>query len=346
MHRRRSRSEKAPRAGSFLPFVPWHNGFAVAVLEKHVTHQGVIAFVTADRELARMPKQIGDLSQIKPRLSGVREVKFKRPERNAPRPDTVGQYVLSSDEDPSYENIAALGPEYTGWTLVSDEGVGPQKSLWLEADGTSREFGTDPISLWAPDVTGRRFEPLRFCLFLISMRISPGTASAPCSGDFLPAADIGVWNPDNKVGYEVMMVLSPGPRESPMARIRATLPAGQPPIFHAIGGSTEPDIRGGFMDRYWNCTPEEFWDAALGLWQRWSDFFDQTHGSRHPDPWLLQSAKAGIVLCRCSYRGLEPTYQIGEGGYTKIPERSHALFPVAHYEFVWTHQLWNLTARG
>ena len=81
-----------------LTILPWHNGFAVAVLEKHVTHQGVIAFVTAERELARVPKQIGDLSQIKPRLSGVREVRFKRPEKYAPRPDTLGQYVLSSDE--------------------------------------------------------------------------------------------------------------------------------------------------------------------------------------------------------------------------------------------------------
>ncbi len=27
-----------------------------------------------------------------------------------------------------------------------------------------------------------------------------------------------------------------------------------------------------------------------------------------------------------------------------IPERSHALFPVAHYEFVWAQQLWNLAA--
>jgi hypothetical protein len=326
-----------------LTIVPWHNGFPVAVLEKHATHQGVVAFLTPERELTRMPKQIGDLSQIKPRLSGVQEVRFKRPEKNAPRPDTVGQYVLSSDEDPCYENIAALGLEYTGWTLVSDEGVGPEKSLWLEADGTSREFGSDPISLWAPDVTGRRFEPRPLLPFPYLYAYKPGYSKRTMLGGFLPAADIAVWNPDNKVGYEVMMVLSPRPDRKPMARIRATMPAGQPPIFPGISGATVPDTSGGFMDRYWNCRPEEFWDAALGLWQRWSDFFDQHMEVEIPDPWLLQSAKAGIVLCRCSYRGLEPTYQIGEGGYTKIPERSHALFPVAHYEFVWAHQLWNLT---
>jgi hypothetical protein len=62
-----------------------------------------------------------------------------------------------------------------------------------------------------------------------------------------------------------------------------------------------------------------------------------------PDEWLLNAARGGIALARASYRGLEPTYQVGEGAYTKIPERSHALFPVAHYEFVWAHQLWNLT---
>src|SRR2546426_9468207 len=62
-----------------------------------------------------------------------------------------------------------------------------------------------------------------------------------------------------------------------------------------------------------------------------------------PDEGLLDAARAGIVLSRCSYRGLEPTYQIGEGAYTKIPARSHALFPVAHYEFVWAHEVWDLT---
>jgi hypothetical protein len=60
---------------------------------------------------------------------------------------------------------------------------------------------------------------------------------------------------------------------------------------------------------------------------------------------LSDAARAGITLSRCSYRGLEPTYQVGEGAYTKIPVRSHALFPVALYEFVWAQQLWGLSAQ-
>jgi hypothetical protein len=81
----------------------------------------------------------------------------------------------------------------------------------------------------------------------------------------------------------------------------------------------------------------------VGIWNRWHTFYEDAMPVEIPDSWLLDSARAGITLCRCSYRGLEPTYQVGEGGYTKIPERSHALFPVAHYEFIWAQQLWGLT---
>ena len=81
----------------------------------------------------------------------------------------------------------------------------------------------------------------------------------------------------------------------------------------------------------------------MGVWNRWRSFFASGMEVDIPDEWLNDAARAGIVLSRCSYHGLEPTYQIGEGAYTKIPVRSHALFPVAHYEFVWAQQVWGLT---
>ena len=98
-----------------------------------------------------------------------------------------------------------------------------------------------------------------------------------------------------------------------------------------------------YIDRFWNTSAEGFFSALAGVANYWTHFFEDHMTVDIPDPWLLDAARAGITLSRCSYRGLEPTYQIGEGAYTKIPERSHALFPVAHYEFVWAHQLWNLT---
>src|SRR6185312_1756063 len=99
-----------------------------------------------------------------------------------------------------------------------------------------------------------------------------------------------------------------------------------------------------YLDRYWNCTPESFYSELAGIWNQWSSLYETAMPVKIPDEWLCNAARAGMTLSRCSYRGLEPTYQIGEGAYTKIPERSHALFPVAHYEFVWAHQLWNLDA--
>lgn len=327
-----------------LAILPWHNGLPTAVFEKHVTHQGALVFVNEEREIARIPKQIGDLSQIKPRaMNSPHGAKFARPTKYIPGPDDPGQYILNSVEDPSYENVAALGPEYIGWTLVSDEGVGPMKSLWLEPDGKTRQFGSDPQSLWAPDLTGRLFDPSRLLALPFLYKYQPGYSKRTMLGGFLPAADVGVWNADNKMGYEVMMVLSAAPERKPIARVRATLPPDQAQGFTRADFVSEPHAADGMIDRYWNGSAAEFYSALLGLWQRWTDFFRIAMSAEIPDQWLSQAAKAGIVASRCSYRGLEPTYQIGEGSYTKIPESSHALFPVAHYEFVWAQQLWNLT---
>ena len=329
-----------------LAILPWHNGTPTAVLEKHVTHQGALAFVTAERELARIPKQIGDLSKIRPReVLASTKVKFERPSKITTGPDTLGQYVLNSDQDPSYETLAGLGKEYTGWTLVSDEGVGAQKSIWLEADGKSRQVSDDPQAAWAPDTNGRLFEPFRLLALPYFYALKPGYSKRTMLGGFLPAADIGVWNPDNGVGYEVMMVLSDSSDRKPIARVRATLHPSQTGAFRGGDRISDPVVHDGVMDRYWNGSANDFFTAVLNLWLRWTSFFDTRMKVEIPDPWLLQAAKAGIVQSRCSYRGLEPTYQIGEGAYTKIPERSHALFPVAHYEFVWVHQLWNQADR-
>lgn len=328
-----------------LALLPWHNGMPTAVFEKHVTHQGALAFVNAERELARIPKQIGDLAKIQPReIAAPASMRFERPKQRWQGPDRLGQYILDSDEDPCYENVAALGPEYTGWTLVSDDGVGVLKSIWLEPDGKSRQFSQDPQNLWAPDANGRLFEPLRLLPLPWLYTYKPGYSKRTMLGGFLPAADIGVWNPDYGAGYEVMMVLTAADRK-PVARLRALLHPSQTGPLRANSLFSDALVSDGVMDRYWNGTAGEFYSAVLGLWERWATFFDSRMRVDIPDPWLLQAAKAGIVASRCSYRGLEPTYQIGEGSYTKIPERSHALFPVAHYEFVWAQQLWNQTER-
>src|SRR5208282_2453936 len=130
----------------------------------------------------------------------------------------------------------------------------------------------------------------------------------------------------------------------PIARMRIMLPrdsAGKliPGVDLKAG---EVVSAAGFVDRYWNGSAEQFFSALAGIWNRWHTFFAAGMQVEIPDEWLADAARAGIALARCSYHGLEPTYQIGEGTYTKIPVRSHALFPVAHYEFVWAQQLWGM----
>lgn len=321
------------------------NGAPTAVLEKHVSHRGAIVYLTELGEIARIPKGIGDLANIRPRpIAAPPEHRFTRQATFPAQPDRPGDYILGSDDDPSYENVAALGPELVGWTLVANEEAGPERSLWLEPDGRSREFGRNPQSLFAPDLTGRLFDPRRFLPSEYLYEFVPGYSKRTLLGGFLPAADIGVWNPNFQVGYEVMVILPPGADATPIGRVRALLPPTKENLIPA--GDTNasqalPAER--WVDRYWNGDAQAFFGALAGIWGHWHHFFDDRMRVDIPDPWLLDAARAGIVLSRCSYRGLEPTYQIGEGAYTKIPERSHALFPVAHYEFVWAQQLWNLS---
>jgi hypothetical protein len=308
-----------------VAIIPRLNGVATAVFEKHVTHQGAISFVTEQEEITHIPKRVGDLSKIRPRPVSPPEKlgEFKRLRQYTPGPDVYGNYILESAEDPCYENVAALGREFVGWTLVANGDTGPEGAMWLEPDGTSREFGADPQSLWAPDTAGRLFEPSGRLSYLYNY--VEGFSKRTAMGGYLPAADIGVWNPTFSVGYEVMTVLPQGRDAKPIGRIRVMRPQGP-----------------GFLEHFWNGSREDFFSALAGVWNQWHHFFEDKMKVQIPDPWLLDGARAGIALSRASYRGLDPTYQIGEGAYTKIPERSHALFPVAHYEFVWVHQLWNL----
>ncbi|MHB8655729.1 MAG: hypothetical protein ACYDA9_17835 [Terriglobia bacterium] len=340
------KSGKSIGGWQLLALLPWLNGVPTAVFERHVTHQGAIAYATETGEIARIPKRIGDLSKIRPRPTNTAHgVKLDRPRHYVSGPDVCGEFILHSGEDPCYENVAALGAELIGWTLVANEEAGPEKSLFLDAEGKSRQLAADPQTIWAPDLTGRLFDPRRFLPSEYLYEYVPGYSKRTLLGGYLPAADIGVWNPTFQVGYEVMSILPPGPDARPLGRIRALLPSRDQGALIPAGDANadKPLPSSGFVDRYWNCSAEEFFSELVGVWNRWHSFFEAGMTVEIPDEWLLDGARAGIVLSRCSYHGLEPTYQIGEGAYTKIPARSHALFPVAHYEFVWAHQLWNLT---
>ncbi|HVB29978.1 MAG TPA: hypothetical protein VNE60_00460, partial [Gemmatimonadaceae bacterium] len=90
-------------------------GAPTAVFEKHMSHRGAIVYVTARGETARIPKGIGDLANIRPRpINATPAGRFERQASYPAQPDKPGEYVLGSDEDPCYENVAALGEELIG----------------------------------------------------------------------------------------------------------------------------------------------------------------------------------------------------------------------------------------
>lgn len=78
-----------------------------------------------------------------------------------------------------------------GWTLVANEESGPQKSLWLEADGKSRQLPADPQAQWAPDLTGRQFDPRRFLPSEYLYEYVPGYSKRTLLGGYLPARTSG-----------------------------------------------------------------------------------------------------------------------------------------------------------
>ncbi len=322
------------------------NGTPTAVFERHVTHRGAIAYVTVDRgTIALIPKGVGDLSKIRPReIAAPSEAQLRRPAKYIPGPDVPGEYILRSSDDPCYENVAALGPEFIGWTLVANEQGGPERSLFLEPDGTSRELNNSPAqAAWAPDELSAVLDPKE--LFPNDnaqlWKYEKGFSKRTLLGGYTPTADIGVWNQQYGCGYEAMVLLPEGGDARPIARVRIMMPDDQVTAgMHVYRDGANR----AFLERYVNCGPQQFFSTLAGIWNRWKRFFEDSMPVSIPDEWLLESARAGIMLSRCSYRGLEPTYQIGEGAYTMIPERSHALFPVAQYEFIWAQQLWGLTA--
>lgn len=320
------------------------NGAQTAVFEKRVTHRGAIAFVTEERgTIAMVPTFIGDLAAIKPRaVTAPADKQLRREKSWSSRPDTPGDYILAAQGDPSWETVAALGPEYLGWTLVGNEQGGPERSLFLEPDGTSRELNNrPPNAAWSPDQLSPVLDPRDFFPNdnVQVWKYQTGWSKRTLLGGFTPTADIGVWNPEFGCGYEVAAVLPDGESAQPIARVRVLVPEEQ--VSPAM--TVQRDEKGrAFLEGYRNGDARAFFATLLGVWNRWNTFFEDSMPVDIPDENLRDSARAGIMLARCSYRGMRPTYQVGEGAYTMIPERSHALFPVAAYEFIWAQQLWGL----
>ncbi|MGH9518551.1 MAG: hypothetical protein ACRD2D_02840, partial [Terriglobales bacterium] len=234
------------------------------VHEKRVTHQGVLVYQRGGQEIARIPLGVGELSSIRPRPVNPSPARIQRPSEYLSGPDPAETLLLGADEDPCYENVAAMGTELIGWTLAANEQSGPEFSLWLEADGRSRQLADDPQIRWAPDRAGRAFDPRRLLPSEYLYDYVPGYSKRTLAGGFLPVPDIGVWNPRFRLGYEVMLVLPEGSAPKPLAWVRAMTPPGSKrliPEGDTAAGAPRP--HGEWTDKYWNGSAAEFFAALL-----------------------------------------------------------------------------------
>jgi len=321
------------------------NGTRTAVFEKRTSHRGSIAYVTVDQGvIAQIPTFLGDIANIRPRpVTAPLQKRLKRGKGWTNGPDVAGDYILHAFGDPSWESVAALGEEFIGWNLVANEQAGPERSLFLQPDGTSREINNDPAQgSWAPDQLSPVIDPRDFFPSdnVHVWKYEDGFSKRTLFGGYTPTANLGVWNKRYGCGYELSVLLPDGEDAIAMSRCVVIIPEEQ----LESGVPVRRDHKGrAFVERYKGCDAGLFFSTLAGIWNHWHTFFETSMPVHIPDENLLDSARAGIMLSRCSYRGLRPTYQIGEGAYTKIPERSHALFPVAQYEFIWAHQVWGLT---
>lgn len=312
-----------------------------AVLEYRVRHRGILVYLNeSGGEVLRLDEYLGTIREIKPRqINAEPGIALDREGQFHVGPDRASQYVLGSSEDPCFENVAALGSEYIGWTFVGRDGGGPKASIYLDEAGNSRQRKDDPA--WAPDRNGPLLDMADHLPFSFPEGYSytPGYSKRTLLGGHLPVAHIGVWNPKFKRGYEMMALQPEQDGAPPIARIRVLLDASEKePLGSVVSAPDEEGMR--FSEEFVGGTRKEFFTALRSTATYWEKYFEAGVRIDIPDQWLLQAAKAGLVISRCSYHGLEPTYQVGEGAYTVVPERSHALFPVASYEFVWAHQLW------
>ena len=272
------------------------DGKSVGVMEKRVTHRGAIAFVSMDGIVAVIPKWIGDLAQIRPRpVAAPEAVQLKRAARHVPGPDVPGNYILVSTEDPSYENVAALGPEYIGWTLVSNEQSNPQRSVYLQADGTSRErLNKPPQTAWAPDELNPVVDPQEFLPTYNPQcwQYVDGHSKRTLLGGYLPVADLGVWNPQFACGYELMCLLPDRANAEPLTRLRIMIPEEQ--VKEEMHIWRDEHGRA-FVEKYPNEDAPKFFAELLKIWLHWENFFSESMPVKIPDEWLLAGARAGIA---------------------------------------------------
>ena len=258
-------------------------GQPLAVLEREFPRWGVLAYIGASGPVATLRKSVGKLDNL-PRASAFPPEYFNK--ILSAEEDLLGQNVLSTGEDPSYEALAGLLPPLETYTIFGTT--------------TSRQ----KVIVWQDGRLGLGIAKLQLANVLIDpeavLRIPAGAAVASKQGlvgRYLPVIDYGFSDAAGQQGWE----------EIAFATGRAEL-------------ETHVCLRSADGKRmYWRLPREEplpngteFYQALLKVQQVWEGYLARGMRLQLPDARVSDASEAAIARALISQVGDYPKYGVGE----------------------------------
>ncbi len=299
-------------------------GERVAVLERHFSRWGMLAYVKPSGTLATIRKTIGRLDRITgPGLSypaGYEKVLIES------KSDILGQKVLAGDEDPSFETCAALLPDLTGYTFLSTEES--DEILAVDPNGI---IGTinDRYGQTQRQVENVVFDPRKHL-----PPHNPGMAKLGLVGGYLPCIDYGYYDINTGLGWEeIAFAKTLSHRDKPVLYV----------YLRTVRGHNTVERK---YFRYENeaehlISAAEFFSELLELKLHWDTIFAEGMGVQLPEQRITDAAYASIARAFITYNGSAPHYGVGFYG-----KKEHDAFPPTTLSMVNTCLEFGLLSRA
>jgi len=273
----------------------------IAVLEREFDNWGLIVFLGTKGVVAEVRKAVGRIEAV--RRPPVRFPKDYVQKLRDAKEDVLGEKVLASGRDPSYEAVAGFLPPLETYTFLGS----PQslKKYIVQPDGSighlpNRWGGSKPLE-------NTLFDPND--LLPAEQMTYPLTAKRGLLGGYLPAVDYGFLDAEARFGWELCALMDVGESAAVFIRMRQT--GGQTAFYQLAPLRKLNDGKA-------------FFAALLRVEQWWKRFFARGMRLEVDDCRTVDVARASIARALSGYPGLHPKY--GMGGYWGATDQ-HDGFP-------------------
>ena len=265
----------------------------LAVVERDFARWGVLGYVGTNGPVATLRKAIGKLNNLR-HDNAFPPGYFDR--ILAAQEDVLGQEILASGEDPSYEAAARLLPPLEAYTFLGTT--------------TSRQ----KVIVWPDGRLGFGVRDRRLAEVLFDPRTVLGNSTSASAttqqglvGGYLSVIDYGFFDVTAHSGWEEM-AFSTGQDE--LATYVCLRPAEGKRAYWRLPGP-QPMKDG-----------SKFYRALLSLQREWEKFFAEGMQIKLPDARVDDASHAALVRALISEVGLHPKY--GAGAYWA---EQHDTFP-------------------